>query len=223
MLFNKVLNWNNFTYELVLYKSNRLVEKPINKQLAVTFAQGHCKLEKEHRQREAAVLYIFLIVLNFRKNSRPSYAHFLSKLVMKKLFFCHNLSLVKLQWQTWVFTSLCARAPSLWKVQAGTTTVLHIFLGALYNPPHPTVGAVVIGYDTGSTGRERGRIWMRKMSSSYFSLLTWCLPTLSLCTLLLPWQHLHDRILYSTVPFLSLRLASGVQMCVCDVQRSKVF
>lgn len=32
------------------------------------------------------------------------------------------------------------------------------------SPPLP-LAAVVIGYDTGSTGRERGRIWMRRLSS----------------------------------------------------------
>lgn len=54
----------------------------------------------------------------------------------------------------------------------------------------------------------------------HFSFLTWCFPAPSPCSLLLPWQHLRDRILHAPsstpVSFLLLRLAASVQtVCVC--------
>lgn len=105
-------------------------------------------MQAEPLQHKPAVLNIFLTDVHLRK----AFTH-LARASFKAFDkgFCHNLS-PKLQWQAW--ESLHARAPSLWEVQAGTTTVLHLFLGSPYNP-HPTFGAVVIGYDTRSTGRER--------------------------------------------------------------------
>lgn len=74
---------------------------------------------------------------------------------------------------------------------------------------------------------KRGRIWMRKMSSSYFSLLTLMPSTPSPCALLLPWQHLRDRILHSRVyAFIKIGLqCPNVCVCVCvsDVHSNKVF
>lgn len=56
---------------------------------------------------------------------------------------------------------------NLWKVQADSWTLRFLLPYSLYIPHSPPLplAAVVIGYDTGSTGRERGRIWMRRLSS----------------------------------------------------------
>ena len=96
----------------------------------------------------------------------------LLKLQIKRDFF-HNLCLVK-QAMTGVGVNLDTHT---WGVLLkGSRRHLNIppsllhSLCSLLQPlarrsPLP-LAAVVIGYDTGSTGRERGRIWMRRLSSS---------------------------------------------------------
>lgn len=149
--------------------------------------------------------------------------------------FCHSLPLLNMWWQVWVFTSARTRAAGLWKVHADTRTVLFLLLYCRLKktlPPSPCIpllpapllplAAMVIGYDMGSTGRERGRIWMRRMSSSslLFSNLmpSSSQPLLAAVTVATSaWPHplrsfLHPRVL----SFIKIvRSCPRVCVCVC--------
>lgn len=122
------------------------------------------------------------------KSSPVLHTHFLLKLQIKKIlfffFFCHNLPLSKpVMTGVGVYLGNAHVLHPSEKVQADTRILLFFSLSfciprtsshQLPLHPHPAprlppsfpLAAVVIGYDTGSTGRERGRIWMRQMSSS---------------------------------------------------------
>lgn len=107
----------------------------------------------EHLQHKPALLNIFCTMAHFRKTlTGLTRVSFKASDKKKKKAFCHSLSLLKRQWQAWVFTVLHAHALKGSSRHNNRPPSLSWF-SVQHPPPTHTLGAVVIEYDTGSTGK----------------------------------------------------------------------
>lgn len=109
-------------------------------------------LKKYSSEKPSPVSHVFLSKLRFKKKTQKK---------TKK----------KKTWQAWVFTALHARSERFKQAQQ-QASISFLILCITPPPPHLHHWCSCNWVWHGINREKRGRIWMRKMSSSYFSLLT---------------------------------------------------